>query len=141
MSLKGKKKGFTIIEVLVALVIVALVSISMIGMQSSFSKSTNNRMVSTALSDVAQSVLLLAKSSSSIPTYIEYTLPSTSSDTTKHTKMKVYIETVPNPLPAISSLAADTCTDIVIRTSDVDFSKVLVSRKKFTLETNLCNFN
>lgn len=136
MSLK-RKKGFTIMEVLVALVIVAVVAISMIGMQSSFSKNTNNRMIAGALSDVAQSVVLLAKSSSTIPASIDYTLPSTDSDVTKHQKIKVYIKTTPTTLPTIASIAADSCTDITIITSDT--SNFL--GKTFTLETNLCRFN
>lgn len=137
MSLVNKRNGFTIMEVLVALVIVAMVAISMIGMQSSFSKNTNNRMIATALSDVAQSVVILAKSSTAIPASIDYTLPSTDSDATKHKKIKVYISTTPNPLPVIADIAVDTCTDINIITSDS--SNFL--GKKFTLETNLCRFN
>lgn len=130
MPIKKKKTGFTIIEVLVSFIIIAVVSLSLIGMQSSFSKSTYSRTITTALSDVAQSAMAQCKAGIVPPNTFTYYIPSfDSSGTSGSGKINITIQRTGN----CSGIAANTCQDVEIKASS--------GLRSFTLKSNICNFN
>jgi prepilin-type N-terminal cleavage/methylation domain-containing protein len=135
MPIRTIKKGFTIIEVLIAFIIISVVSLSLISMQSSFSKSTHSRTVTTALSDVAQSAMATCQSFNTPPNSVYYNIPSINSDSSGTKKIEIFITVTGScVLPAPNS-----CSDITIVTSNTQ--TITASSRKFTLEGNICNFN
>lgn len=128
-------KGFTIIEVLVALLIVTIVSFSLISMQSSFSKNTTNRTIAMALSDVAQSSMIQCKNEVTPTAEVLYTLPALSTSNSIG-KIKVYVTVTGT---CVKPVTANTCNDITITTSNTKTNTF--NTTKFYLQGTICNFN
>lgn len=158
MQLKNNKQGFTLVEVLVSIIIVAFVSIGIISMQSSFSKSTTSRKMAVALTDVANTELeRLRLGDTSIKTRTEY-------DIGDGKKMNIYTCIVinNNTTPQIATTFtqpldtdANPCKEVTVRSTDgliytsptsttaissSNLKKVFEENRTVTVQTTICKF-
>lgn len=149
--------GFTLVEVLVSIIIISFVSMGIISMQSSFSKSTTSRKISTALTDVANSEIERLKAGDTKVMYkTEYILGDSSkmnvytcivtaedlNSTTAVVNFSPPLDTDPNPCKNVTVRTTDgliySAPDTLISATDLKtkFNK----SKTVTLQTNICKF-
>lgn len=128
-----KQKGFTIIEVLIAISILMIVSLGTMGMQSTFSRATTNRKIIDILNDVATDQILKCINSQNVENVVKHI------DINRNINIYVKQEVNSNcTLPAVNE-----CKDIVISASNVNpssTSAMVNAGRKVTLKTSMCNF-
>lgn len=112
-------RGFTLIEALIAMVILTIGIVSVISMQATFARGTVDRTVLNALIDSAASALNRCQIDNATPASLSYTHEGRT--------INVSITGSCNP-------ASDTC-------NAVSATATHSTGKTFTISTMVCNFN
>ncbi|HIJ60426.1 MAG TPA: prepilin-type N-terminal cleavage/methylation domain-containing protein [Nitrospirae bacterium] len=113
-------RGFTLLEALIAMVILTIGIVSVISMQATFAKGTVDRTVLNALIDSASSLLNRCQIDTGTPSSVTYTHEGRTITVTRTGSCNPNTDTC----NAVSATATDSLTN-----------------KTFTISTMICNFN
>lgn len=139
MSLRKKQEGFSIVEILVSITILSTVSLSIMTMQSSFSKSTTNRYVYDSLNNVANNQMTKCLNRENMDTSPVDTIKSQISESGADVgqNVKVYFTssiTDSSGATANCQPAENTCNNVTIKATNAS------RNKSVTIQSVVCNF-